>query len=116
VPVVLIHGSYPWHEEQAYLAATKPNVWADISLFTLFSPSTVSDRLLRILDLAPTDRLLAATDGFHQPELFWFGARVLADAWDQAERRLQSAGARAGWLDRAKRAFFEDNARALYGI
>ena len=116
VPVVLIHGSYPWHEEQAYLAATKPNVWVDVSLFTLFSPLTVSDRLLRIIDLAPADRLLAATDGFHQPELFWFGAHVLSDAWDQVERRIEASGARAGWLDRVKRAFFEDNARALYGI
>lgn len=116
VPIVLIHGSYPWHDEQGYLAATKPNVWADLSLFTLFSPVTVGDRLLRILDLAPASRILAATDGYHQPELFWFGAYVLGEGWDQAERRLAAAGARSGWLRDVKQAFFEDNARALYGI
>lgn len=116
VPIVLIHGSYPWHDEQAYLAATRPNVWADVSLFTLFSPVTVSDRLLRILDLAPTGKILAATDGYHQPELFWFGARVLAEAWDEAERRLAAAGARRGWLRDVQQAFFEGNARTLYDI
>lgn len=37
VPIVLIHGSYPWHEELAYVALTKPYVHADLSLFNLFS-------------------------------------------------------------------------------
>jgi hypothetical protein len=69
--VVLIHGSYPWHEELAYLALTKANVWADISLFQLFSPVTSGDRLLRILDIAPATKVLLATDGYHQPELFF---------------------------------------------
>ncbi len=116
VPIVLIHGSYPWHDEQAYLAATKPNVWADISLFTIFSPVTVGDRLLRILDLAPAAKILAATDGYQQPELFWFGAHVLAEGWDEAAKRLAAAGARSGWLRDVNQAFFEGNARTLYGI
>ena len=32
--VVLIHGSYPYHEEAAYLATARPNVYVDVSLFT----------------------------------------------------------------------------------
>ncbi len=29
--IVLIHGSYPWHEEVAYLATVRPNVYAELS-------------------------------------------------------------------------------------
>jgi hypothetical protein len=57
-----------------------------------------------------------ATDGYHEPELFWFGARVLADGWAEVRRRLSDAGARDGWLDQAERRMFEDNARELYGL
>jgi predicted TIM-barrel fold metal-dependent hydrolase len=114
--IVLIHGSFPWHEELAYLAASKPNVWADLSLFTLFSPLTTADRLLRILDLAPAARVLAGTDGYLQPELHWFGALVLADAWQEVERRMRTAGARSAWTEHLRAALFEENARSLYSI
>jgi len=114
--IVLIHGSFPWHEELAYLAATKPNVWADLSLFTLFSPVTSGERLLRILDLAPATRVLLGTDGYHQPELYWFGAHVLEDAWRYASSALHRHGARAAWLEDVRTMIFEGNARALYGI
>lgn len=114
--IVLIHGSYPWHEELAYLALTKANVRADLSLFTLFSPVTVGERLLRILDLAPANKVLLATDGYHQPELFWFGAHVLEDAWRYAASALREHGAREAWLEDVRSMIFAENARALYGI
>lgn len=114
--VVLIHGSYPWHEELAYLASTKPNVFADVSLSNLFAPVMASDRLLRIIDLAPVRKILLGTDGYHQPELFWFGATVLQDAWQRVARSLADAGVREGWIARAGSLIFEENARALYGI
>ncbi|MDQ6771885.1 MAG: amidohydrolase, partial [Candidatus Dormibacteraeota bacterium] len=71
--IVLIHGSYPWHEELAYLAATRPNVWADLSLFNIFAPALVGERMLRVLELAPAARVLLGTDGHGQPETHWFG-------------------------------------------
>lgn len=114
--VVLIHGSYPWHEQLGYLALTKANVWADISLFTLFSPVTSGERLLRILDIAPATKVLLATDGNHQPELFWFGAHVLRDAWGQASAEMRAAGARDPWLEEVEAMIFERNARSLYGL
>jgi predicted TIM-barrel fold metal-dependent hydrolase len=115
-PIVLIHGSYPWTEELAYLAATRPNVWADLSLCNLYSPLTTADRLLRLVDLAPTDRILLATDGYQEPELHWFAAVTLRQAWEQVRSTLAAAGARAGWLEGVERAIFAGNARALYGL
>jgi hypothetical protein len=114
--VVLLHGSYPWHEEQAYLALTRPNVWADFSLLNIYSPATAAERLLRILDLAPAAKVLAATDGYHEPETFWFAGQVLLEAWREAESSLETAGARRSWIEDARRLVMEDNARRLYGI
>jgi hypothetical protein len=112
----LIHGGFPWHEEVAFFAATKANVWVDVSLFNIFSPATVADRLLRLVDLAPVRRLLMGTDGFHEPELYWFAATVLWDAWTVVRGRLREAGAGDAWLDDAEERMFEGNARELYGI
>ncbi|HEX8099440.1 MAG TPA: amidohydrolase family protein [Actinomycetota bacterium] len=114
--IVLIHGAYPWHEELGFLALTKPNVYAEISLFNLFAPLTVAQRLLTMVDLVPAGKLLAGTDGHAQPELFWFGALVLQEAWERIAPILGSAGARDGWIERVRRSFFEDTARDLYGI
>jgi uncharacterized protein len=114
--IVLIHGSYPWTDELAYLAATRPNVWADLSLCNIFSPLTTADRLLRLVDLAPTERILLATDGFQEPELYWFAAVVLREAWGRVRSDLSTNGARANWLDTLQHAMFEGNTRALYGL
>jgi hypothetical protein len=114
--IVLIHGSYPWTDELAYLAATSPNVWADLSLCNIFSPLSTADRLLRLVDLAPTRRILLATDGFQEPELHWFAAVVLRDAWEQVRSTMAAAGARSSWLDKVQSTMFEGNARALYGL
>lgn len=73
---------------------------------------TVADRLLRILDLAPAGKVLLGTDGYDQPELFWFGALVLRDAWREVARSLEVAGARKTWVQEVGSMIFEENARA----
>jgi len=116
VTLVLIHGSYPWHEQLAHLATTTPNVHAEISLHQLFAPLTTADRLLRVLDLAPATKVLLGTDGHGEPETFWFAASMLREAWVRVADTLREAGARASWIDGVERAIFEENARRLYGI
>jgi len=113
--VVLIHGGFPWHEELAYLTVVRDNVWAEYSLANLFSPATTADRLLRLLDLAPADRLLFGTDGHGSPETHWFAARVLRRAWDEVRRRAGGA-ARDGWWDATAERVFHGNAEALYPL
>jgi predicted TIM-barrel fold metal-dependent hydrolase len=115
-PIVLIHGAYPFHEQVAFLATVRPNVHVDFSLFNLFAPALLSDRLLRLVELAPTGKVLAGTDGFGLPETFWFAANAVREAWDAAGRVLLDAGASSGWLRTATADVFEDNARRLYGI
>lgn len=113
--VVLIHAGFPWHEQLAYLTLVRRNVWAEVSLHNLFSPAKTADRLLRLLDLAPTDRVLFGTDGHGLPETHWFAASVLREAWDKVRRRLAGA-ARSSWLDDAAVRMFSGNARALYRL
>jgi hypothetical protein len=111
--VVLIHAGYPWHEELAYLAWVRENLWAELSLVNLFSPVTTADRLLRLLDLAPADRILLGTDGHGSPETHWFAAKTLRSAWTEIGHRLAGL-TRESWLaDTARRLFYE-NAAQLY--
>lgn len=116
VPIVLIHGSYPWHEEQAFLATTKPNVYAELSLSNIFVPLTVAGRLARILELAPAAKVLLGTDGHSEPESFWFAATLLREAWAEVRSRMSGAGAREAWLDDVESRIFERNARELYRL
>lgn len=113
--VVLIHGGFPWHEQVAYLAAVRPGVWVDFSLSNLVSPATTADRLLRILDLCPTGRLVLGSDGHGAPETHWFALHVLRDAWAVVRTQLGSA-TRSGWLDDVEQAVFTGNVRALYRL
>ncbi len=114
--VVLIHGSFPWHEPAAHLAATRPNVWLELSLSNLFAPVGTAARLLAMLDVAPRDRLLLGTDGHGAPETHWFGATMLTDAWRQVAQGLTEAGAGSDWIKDTHEALFEGNARAVYSL
>lgn len=114
--IVLIHGAYPWHEELAYLATVRPNVHAEISLSNLFAPVGTSERILRMVELAPREKLLVGSDGHGLPETHWFGCRIARDGFAQAAARLLDAGARATYVDTLRRAMFEDNARRIYRL
>jgi predicted TIM-barrel fold metal-dependent hydrolase len=114
--VVLIHGSFPWHDQAAYLASVKPSLYAELSLSPLFSPAATADRLLRLLDTAPAGRLLAGTDGHGQPETHWFAAGTLTTAFDHVTAVLRDAGARPSWINRARGLMFEHNARSVYRL
>lgn len=111
--VVLVHAGYPWHEQIAYLTAVRESVWAEFSLVNLVSPVTAADRLLRLIDLAPTSRVLLGSDGHGVPETHWFALTVLRDAWREIAARVGPL-VRARWLDDVEQAVFASNATALY--
>ncbi len=115
-PIVLIHGGFPYHEEVGFLATARPNVHVDFSLFNIFAPARLRDRLLTLIELAPTGKVLAGTDGFSVPEAFWFAASVTRDAWDDVGATLLASGVSEKWLRTATSDVFEDNARRLYRL
>lgn len=114
--VVLIHGSHPWPEEAAYLATTKANLYIELSLANLFAPLGTADRLARVLDLAPREKVLLGSDGHGIPETHWFACSVLAKAYDEVSERLVAVGARRSWVADTRQAIFSGNAERLYGL
>ena len=114
--ILLIHGSYPWHEELAYLTLAKPNVHAELSMFNLYAVATVADRMERVLELAPTSRVLCGTDGHGHPETFWFGSLLIQEGWARLRDRWAQQGARPSWLDQVGRNIMEANTARLYGF
>jgi len=114
--VVLIHGSWPWHDSAAYLASVRPRVWAELSLTPIFAPAGTAERLLRLLDTAPADRVLVGSDGHGSLESIWYGARVLQAAWTTVRERLIATGARASWADGVGAAVLSGTAREVYRL
>ena len=112
--ILLIHGSYPWHEELAYLTLAKPNVYAELSMFNLFAAATVASRIERVLELAPTAKVLCGTDGHGTPESFWFGALLIQEGWAVVRRRWAAQGARQEWLETVERDIMARNTSRLY--
>lgn len=114
--VVLLHAGFPFVDEAAFLAASRPRVHVDLSLVNVFAPVAVADVVMRLVGLAPPERVLVGTDGYALPESHWFAAHVVREGWLQAARWFRDMGLPRGWVDGAERALFETNARELYGL
>lgn len=75
-PIILLHESYPYTREAAWLAAVYPHVYADLSYAI---PNIGWTELLSMtramLAVAPWSKLLYSSDGHSIPEHVWLGAR-----------------------------------------
>ncbi len=88
VPWVILHMGYPYLRESAYLASIYANIFVDLSLAIPFALSEAQPMLFQLLGLAPTSKLLYASDGFSVPELFWLGAKACRNALGQVLEQL----------------------------
>jgi predicted TIM-barrel fold metal-dependent hydrolase len=83
--VVLLHASYPYVREAAYMANVYPNLSVDISEV---SPLLAGPGLARVLEellaLAPVTKLLYGSDAWGVPEWFWLAARATRHALAEA--------------------------------
>jgi predicted TIM-barrel fold metal-dependent hydrolase len=92
LPWVILHMGYPYLRESAYLASIYPNIFVDLSLAIPFAVSEIPHMLLQLLGLAPTSKLLYASDGFSVPELFWLGAKACRPALARVLDQLVAEG------------------------
>jgi predicted TIM-barrel fold metal-dependent hydrolase len=74
-PIVMLHASYPFTAEAAYLAAVYPNAYLDIAYclppldwFQLLTVTRIA------LGAAPAGKLMSSSDGVGIPEHYWLGA------------------------------------------
>lgn len=118
MPVVLLHGCWPYVREGAYLAAVYGNAWLDLSYGIPFLSRGEMRRVTRAaLGAAPTSRLMYSSDGARVPELHWLGAhdgrRLLGEALDELVLDADLTGEQAR---RTGERILHDNAWTLYGI
>jgi predicted TIM-barrel fold metal-dependent hydrolase len=73
VPFILLH-CYPYVREAGYLANLYANVSVDLSLGVPLTAAGSSARFAEALELAPSSKVLFATDAHSIPELFYLGA------------------------------------------
>jgi predicted TIM-barrel fold metal-dependent hydrolase len=118
MPVVLLHGCWPYFREGAYLASVYANAWLDLSYGIPFlSTAELRSMTRAALGVAPFSKLMYSSDGGRVPELHWLGAhtgrRLLGEVLgelvgdgDLDEREARDAG----------EAILRGNACALYGL
>ncbi len=118
MPVVLLHGCWPFVREGAYLAAVYGNAYLDLSYGIPFLSRQEMRAVTRAaLGAAPTSKLMYSSDGARVPELHWLaahdGRRILGQVLGElvADGDLRPDAAR-----RAGEQVLRDNARALYGL
>ncbi|MEO7745171.1 MAG: amidohydrolase family protein, partial [Actinomycetota bacterium] len=118
MPVVLLHGCWPFFREGAYLAAVYGNAHLDLSYGIPFLSRPEMRSMTRAaLGAAPLSKLMYSSDGARVPELHWLGAHdgrrligaALGELVDDGD--LTAAQARRGGEQ-----MLRDNARALYGL
>jgi predicted TIM-barrel fold metal-dependent hydrolase len=118
MPVILLHGCWPYVREGAYLASLYDHVYLDLSYAIPFLSTGELRAMTRAaFGAAPASKLMYSSDGARVPELHWLGARdgrrVIGEVLGElvADGDLSLAQARA-----AGRAVLHDNAARVYGF
>ena len=116
VPVVLLHGGYPFTREAGYLASVYPQVHVDAGLSVPFlSASGMRALLQQLLELAPTTKIMFSSDARLIPEMYYlaakWGRRTLGDVLDRA---VADSDLTAEEAERSARRILHENARRLY--
>ena len=115
--VVLVHSGFPYNQNAAFMASVLPNVFLDFSLTIPFMNPTSHERLMEILQIAPTSKIMYGSDGFNMPELFWFSVKVAKSALQKCFVELHKEGiyTEDEISQNSKRILFE-NANELYKL
>jgi predicted TIM-barrel fold metal-dependent hydrolase len=117
VPWIILHMGYPYVRESGYLASIYSNVYVDLSLAIPFAPSDAPMLLTQLFGLAPTSKLMYASDGFSVPELFWLGAKIGRSALARVlEDQVRAGTLSAGEADEVAGQVLSGNAQGVYRL
>ncbi len=116
--VILLHESYPYTRQGAYLSAIYDNVYLDLSYGIPFlGYNEMREFTAAALDVAPSSKLLYASDGISIPEIHWLsardGRRILGEVLAE---RVESGEIRASEVEKIAESILRDNARKLYRL
>ena len=117
VRIVILHMSYPYAREAAFMAAVWPQVYVDLSLALPFLGPAAALPLVEILALAPASKLMYGSDVSAMPELYALSADWARAALAEALGWLVERGGLTGGeaLDVARQVLSE-SATVLYGL
>jgi hypothetical protein len=78
IPVVMIHGGFPYTSQAAWLANVFPNVHFELStpLPPYFLPALSKERFRDVLELVPATRIVYGSDAIEIPEIHWMSAKM----------------------------------------
>jgi predicted TIM-barrel fold metal-dependent hydrolase len=111
-PIVLLHASYPYVREAAYLTSVYPNLYVDVSQAT---PLLAGPGLIRVLEellaLAPVTRLLYGSDAWGIPDWIWLSAKATRRALAAALQWLPAVEA-----EHIATQILHDNAMHVYRL
>jgi predicted TIM-barrel fold metal-dependent hydrolase len=75
MPIVMLHGCWPYFREGAYLAAVYGNAYLDVSYSIPFlSRSEMTSMTRAALGAAPVSKVMYSSDAVGIPEMHWIGA------------------------------------------
>lgn len=115
--IVLLHMSYPYFREAAFMTAVWPQIHLDLSLALPFLGPAAVAPLIEILGLAPASKLLYGSDVSAVPELFALSAdwakAALGEALDWLVARSTLSVERARGTAEL---ILSGNAQRLYGL
>jgi predicted TIM-barrel fold metal-dependent hydrolase len=117
-PIVLLHESYPYTREAAFLAAVYPNVYVDISAVIPFlGREEIAQAFQQALNVAPASRILYSSDATNLPELHWLGpSRARTILREVLGQMVHSAELDAASAVEFAQLILHDNAVRLYQL
>ncbi len=75
LPIVLLHGCWPYFREGAFLASIYPRVFLDVSYGIPFLGALELRSITQaVLGTAPFGKIMYSSDGARVPEIFWLSA------------------------------------------
>jgi predicted TIM-barrel fold metal-dependent hydrolase len=116
IPVILIHGGFPYSHAAAWLANVFPNLYFELStpLPPVFMPALSRARFRDVLEIVPATRIVYGSDAIEIPENHWLSAKLAKKALGGSLAELVDEGV----LDEDEahmmaRRIFNDNASIL---
>jgi predicted TIM-barrel fold metal-dependent hydrolase len=114
---VLDHGGYPFFEEIGWLVNSFPNVYADLSCTIPWIHYGSERAVLRILEMAPTNKIFYGSDGGKIPETYWIGALLGKEGVGKAMQALVDAKLiDEDYAHKTAQGILFENAKRLYKI
>ena len=115
--VALVHSGFPNNQNAAFMASVLPNVFLDFSLTIPFLNPVSHQRLLEVLEIAPSSKVMYGSDGFGVPEIFWFSAKLGKRVLEKCFTRfLEENVFNEAEINRIARKVLYENARDLYHV